>query len=515
VARSSGRATTSGCTEPVWGGGDGYKPAGFEGPPTTGVCVVGAGIAGLTTAYLLAEGGTPVVVIDEKPIGGGETGRTSAHLARALDDGFSNLERMHGAEATATHYRSHAAAIDLIERIVTDEQIDCDFARVDGFLFPGDGASADRLDEELAAARRAGVTGVDRTDRAWATGGDSLPCLRFPRQARFHPLRYINGLAQAVERRGVRFLLGARVRELSGDGPVRAVLGDGLELSADAGVAATNVPAPIENWMGVYTKVASYRSYVIGMEVSGGTVPDALLWDMEDPYHYVRLHRTGGRDMLLVGGEDHKTGQAPEGGERVAFERLESWARSRYPGAGPVVSRWSGQVCEPTDGVAFIGRAPTDNHRACFVITGDSGMGLTHGTLGAVLVSDLILGRANPWEELYSPARRPYKAAGEFLRENLNAAATLRDYVTPGESGSIEEIRAGCGAVVREGLKKLAVYRDPDGTVHKRSAVCPHLKCIVRWNGVESSWDCPCHGSRFDAHGRLIIGPAVDDLEEI
>jgi Rieske Fe-S protein len=177
-----------------------------------------------------------------------------------------------------------------------------------------------------------------------------------------------------------------------------------------------------------------------------------------------------------------------------------------------VVARWSGQVAEPDDGFAFIGRVPTRGHAGCYVITGDSGMGLTHATLGAMLVTDLAMGRENPWAKAYDPARGAWRAAGEFVKENVNAAAQLADYVKPGEVSSVEEIAPGCGAVMRDGASRLAVYRDEAGTVHSLSAVCPHLKCSVRWNGTEKSWDCPCHGSRFDAKGKLIMGPSIDDL---
>jgi Rieske Fe-S protein len=141
-------------------------------------------------------------------------------------------------------------------------------------------------------------------------------------------------------------------------------------------------------------------------------------------------------------------------------------------------------------------------------------MGLTHGTLGAALVTDLIQGRPNPWKALYDPTRRPTGDAGTFVKENLNAAATMRDRLTPGEVDSAEDVQPGCGAIVRRGLHKVAVHRDADGRLHQRSAVCPHLGCIVRWNAVEASWDCPCHGSRFDATGEQMTGPAVEDLGE-
>lgn len=514
AAASECGSNPSGTTTPVWYEGHGRLTRGrLARAAQADICIVGAGIAGITAAYLLARAGKSVIVIDEKPVGGGESGRTSAHLASAIDDRFAHIERVHGLAAARTAYQSHAAAIDFIEAVVAEESIDCDFARIDGLLFAGDDKPDDSLDEEFEAARRAGVAGVERLARPPAAGVLARPCLRFPRQARFHPLKYLVGLAAAAEGLGVTIHCGTRVMDLSGDGPVRATTRSGHIVTAEAGIAATNVPTPINNWAGIYLKSASYRTYVVGLEIAAGSVGDALYWDMLDPYHYVRLGRFGGRSVLLVGGEDHKTGQHGDGAAPTdRFERLAAWAREWFPSAGGVVARWSGQVCEPDDGLGLIGRVPSREHAACYVISGDSGMGLTHGTLGAMLVSDLILGRPSPWEQVYDPERTPLRAPGAFVRENANAAAQLADYLTPGEVSSEDEVARGTGAIVREGLHKLAVYRDRDGRLHRCSAVCPHLKCIVRWNAVEESWDCPCHGSRFDARGRLIMGPSTNDL---
>jgi glycine/D-amino acid oxidase-like deaminating enzyme/nitrite reductase/ring-hydroxylating ferredoxin subunit len=452
-----------------------------------------------------------VIVLDEKTVAGGESGRTSAHLSSAIDDRFRHIEHKHGLANARLLYESHARAIDEIERIVREEAIECEFQRIDGFLFAGEGQARQELEAEYEAARRCGVEGVELLERPPASGVVARPCIRFAGQARFHPLLYLEGLAGAIERLGGTIALGSRVVDLAGDGPVTARLDTGASVEAGAGIAATNVPSPINNWMGLYLKQAAYRSYVVGLEAPEG-VADALYWDMADPYHYVRLESLEGRPVLLVGGEDHKTGQPGEHPGQERFERLARWAQSWFPGTGAVVARWSGQVNEPDDGIAFIGRVPTRDHKACHVITGDSGMGLTHGTLGAMLVRDLVLGHENPWAEIYDPARRPWQAPGEFVRENLNAAGQLADYVTGGDEASTDSIAPGCGAVVREGLTKIAAYRDGSGLLHRRSAICPHLKCVVRWNDTEKSWDCPCHGSRFDAQGKLIIGPAIDDL---
>jgi Rieske Fe-S protein len=246
-------------------------------------------------------------------------------------------------------------------------------------------------------------------------------------------------------------------------------------------------------------------TYVIGARVPAGSVPRVLGWDTGDPYHYIRMQE----DWLIVGGEDHKTGQASDTPERYA--RLEAWARKRFPMMGPVELNWAGQVMETQDYLAFIGRNPMD-HENVYVCTGDSGMGLTHGTIAGMLISDQILGRPNPWASLYDPSRVTLRAASEFARENANVALQYGDWLTGGDVDSVDEVRPGTGAILRRGLEKIAVYRDEQGRVHERHAKCPHLGCVVHWNPAETTWDCPCHGSRFDRYGKVINGPANRDL---
>jgi Rieske Fe-S protein len=250
---------------------------------------------------------------------------------------------------------------------------------------------------------------------------------------------------------------------------------------------------------------------VIAARVAAGSVPRALYWDTADPYHYVRLRRLPGHDLLIVGGEDHKTGQAHDGDERLA--RLEAWAAQHFPELERIEFRWSGQVMEPVDGVAFIGRNAGDADNV-YVATGDSGMGMTHGTIAGILLPDLIAGRESPWAALYDPSRKALRAPLEYAKENLNVAAQYaKDYLGAGEIASPDDLAAGEGGVLRRGFAKLAVFRDEQGSVHECSAVCPHLGCIVQFNAVEKTWDCPCHGSRFDSHGRVLVGPASRDLE--
>jgi glycine/D-amino acid oxidase-like deaminating enzyme/nitrite reductase/ring-hydroxylating ferredoxin subunit len=473
------------------------------------VCVVGAGIAGLTTAYLLTREGLSVVVLDHGPVGGGQTQRTTAHLSNAIDDHYTEIERIHGADGARLTADSHSAAIDCIEGVVREEAIDCDFVRLDGYLFLPPGGRRDLLDRELDAARRAGLTAVEFVPRAPLPGFDTGPCLRFPRQGQLHPLKYLSGLADATRRRGGQLFTGTHAADIWGGNPARVGTSGGPTVTAGAVVVATN--SPVNDRLVIHHKQAAYLTYVIGARVPRGSVPLGLYWDTLHPYHYVRLQpgAAGGDDVLIVGGEDHHTGQAADQGRRYAC--LERWARQRFPGMGQVEYHWSGQVVYTIDGLAFIGRNPLDAANV-FLATGDCGMGMTHGTIAGMLLRDLIVGRQNPWAALYDPSRRRVGAAGEYYKVAVNIMGQYADWLSVGDVPSADEIPAGSGAVVRRGLGKVAVYRDERGALHARSAVCRHLGCVVHWNDAEKTWDCPCHGSRYGRFGAVLNGPANQDL---
>jgi glycine/D-amino acid oxidase-like deaminating enzyme/nitrite reductase/ring-hydroxylating ferredoxin subunit len=484
---------------------------------TVDVCVVGAGIAGLTIAYLLAREGRTVAVLDAGGVGNGQTAVTTAHLSSVIDDTFKEMLRLHGPDGSKFAHASHASAIDRIETICAEEHIDCHFERVDGYLFLGKDDKESSLDAELEAARAAGAT-VTKLPQAPVTGFSSGPCLRFTRQAQFHPLRYLNGLADAFIRRGGAIYSETKATEAVGGENAHVKTASGRTVGAGSIVIATN--SPFNDLVAIHTKQAPYHTYAIGARTKPGTIGQALYWDTEDPYHYVRLQHTNERelggdntdpvDILIVGGEDHKAAQADDVEQR--FGRLESWMRERFSAAGAVEFRWSGQVMETVDGLGYIGRNPLDADNV-YVVTGDSGMGMTHGTIAGMLIGDLIMRRQNPWQELYDPGRVRTGAAVEWVKENINVALQYKDWFTPGDVKSVDQITPNNGGVIVESGRKIAVYRDERGTLHRRSAVCPHLGCIVAWNPAASSWDCPCHGSRFDKFGAVFNGPSPKDLE--
>lgn len=476
------------------------------------VCVVGAGIAGMSTAYMLAREGRSVIVLDDGRIGGGMTERTTAHLASALDDRFYNLEELHGPDGSRLAAESHSAAINQIEQIIAKEKIDCDFERLNGYLFAPPGESMEVLDREFEAAIRAGMH-VESVDRAPIDSFDTGPCLRFANQGQFHPLKYLTGLADAITRNGGLICTGTHVETVQSGTASHVRTKDGLKVMAKNIVIATNTP--VNDLVAIHTKQAPYMTYVIAARVEKGTITKALFWDTLDPYHYVRLQSDKSEsdfDLLIVGGEDHKTGQEHDADDR--YGRLEKWMRERFPSAGTVEYQWSGQVMEPIDGLAFIGRNPMDTENI-FVATGDSGQGMTHGTIAGMLITDLIAGRGNKWATLYDPSRKTLSAGFDFAKENLNVAAQYADWVTRGDVDSVEHLVPGQGAVIRSGMTKIAAYRDEHNVLHERSATCTHLGCVVAWNSDEKTFDCPCHGSRFDALGHVINGPAVSDLKKV
>jgi nitrite reductase/ring-hydroxylating ferredoxin subunit len=320
----------------------------------------------------------------------------------------------------------------------------------------------------------------------------------------------MDGLARAVMRDGGRIFGQTHATTIEGGDDAQIETSHGPVVTCEVIVVATNTP--VNHRVAIHTKQAPYVTYAIGVVVPRGSVTPALYWDTSDPYHYVRLQGENKHDVLIVGGEDHKTGQANDGNER--FARLEQWTRERFPEMGEVQFRWSGQVMEPVDGIAFIGRNPLDEDNV-YIATGDSGQGMTHGTIAGILLTDMIQGRKNNWEDLYSPSRIRLKSLPEYASENINVAGQYADYVTAGDIKSESELKPGEGAIMREGVSKVAVHRDESGQVHKLTAICPHLGCVVAWNSTEKTWDCPCHGSRFSAEGRVYQGPANGDLSPV
>ncbi len=471
------------------------------------VCIVGAGIAGLTCAYTLAKQGKSVVVLEQGVIGGGQSARTTAHLTWTLDDRYFNLERFFGREGSRLAAESHYTAVDYIEKIVQEEKIDCDFERVDGYLFAPPNQSSEILEKEFLAIERAGKK-INKMARAPLSSFDTGMCLHFPRQAQFHILKYLQGLTKALLKYGVKIFNHTHVNHFEDGSPCVVKTESGANIQSQSVIVATFTP--INDRFYIHTKQAPYRTYVIAASIPKGSVPPGLYWDTDDPYHYVRIqkHLSKNLDWLIVGGEDHKTGQDSQA--KARYGDIEEWARLRFPMMKNVEYQWSGQIFEPVDSLAFIGHNPGDKN--IYIVTGDSGNGITHGTIAALMIPELIAGKNHPWKNLYEPSRKTLVTAFNFLQENLNVAVQYKDWFTPGEMTQIEALTPAQGIILRKGLKKIAVYKDEKNKIHINSAFCPHLGGCVRWNSAEKSWDCPCHGSRFDGCGKVLNGPAIANL---
>lgn len=474
------------------------------------VCIIGAGISGLTCAYLLSLEGKNVLVVDDGSVAGGETSRTTAHLTNALDDRYYNLEKYFGTKGSKMAAESHGKAINFIEQLVKAENIDCQFQKVNAYLFNPPGESNENLIKELQAMHRAGLTDVEMIDRAPFQSFDTGACLKLPNQAEFLPLAYIETLSELIHKQKGKICCETHVSHIEEGDPCTLRTSNGNIIKAKDVIIATN--SPVNNPFFPHLKQASYRTYVIVGKIPVGYVPHGLYYDTPDPYHYIRVVQGNEEgDYLIVGGEDHRVGEYKKNSE--IFEKLEKWALERFPLFQRTSCQWSGQIVEPVDSLAFIGRG--HNHSHVYIATGDSGNGLTHGTIAGILITDLIMDRKNDWSELYDPRRKTLSTTKNFFEENINTLGQYTDWLTPGEINSVDELIPCSGAILRDGLKKIAVYKDEKGDVYKYSAECPHLEGLVRWNETENSWDCPCHGSRFNKEGKVINGPANKNLSPL
>jgi glycine/D-amino acid oxidase-like deaminating enzyme/nitrite reductase/ring-hydroxylating ferredoxin subunit len=479
------------------------RPALPQDPPPqlqVDVAIIGGGITGLTTAALLAAEGASVAVLEAREVGSGVTSGSTGHLTQVLDMRYADIERRLGPERARLVARSSAQAIEQIAQIVDRFGIACDFERVPGYLFTEREEHVDNLQRELEAARRAGleVAAADVPLPFVTRAG-----LRVEGQAQLDPLAYVLGLAVRLASRGCHVFERSRVVAIDEGEPCRVHLERGGVVTASRIILATHVPL---NRVLLTPRVAQYRSYVLSGPAS--TTVAGLFWDTEDPYHYLRRQRVGDEYHWLVGGADHKTGKEPSA--RDPFLALREYGARL--GLRRISEYWSAQVVEPADGLPMIGRNALSQR--VYVATGFSGNGLTFGTLAAMILRDACLDRDNPYAKLYAATRVESVAAlGSVIGESVDFPLhLLSDSLLPPEARSLDEIERGEGKTIRVDGERLAVYRDAHGVLHAVSPVCTHLGCHVRFNSAEATWDCPCHGSRFDVEGRVLDGPAVRNL---
>lgn len=475
------------------------------------VLVIGAGITGITTAYLLKKAGLSVALIERERVASMDTGHTTAHLTYLTDADLRSLTKHFGPDHAQAAWDAGIAAIDEIEAIVAREGIDCDFSRVPGYSHtPLDDSASDEsaeLKEETELAQSMGfdVTYLESIPHF------HVPGIQFANQAKFHPRKYLAKLIDIISSDGPHVFEETSAGEF--DAEKRRVNANGHWIRFERVVLATNNPlVGLANMAAAtlfQTKIALYSSYVFGARVPKGALPLAMFWDTKNPYDYLRVDRHEDSDYIIFGGEDHKTGQveAPD----VCFNNLLVRLKKIAPEAR-IEHRWSGQVIETHDSLPFIG----ENAEGQFIATGYCGNGITFGTIAAAMARDWATGVKNPWSDLFSPDRKVIRGGvWDYLRENKDYPYYLiKDRLARAED-SIRDLDRNAGLIVKSKHGKVAAYRDSDGTVHKCSAVCPHMGCIVRWNAAEKTWDCPCHGSRFKPTGEVIAGPAEAPLPPV
>jgi glycine/D-amino acid oxidase-like deaminating enzyme/nitrite reductase/ring-hydroxylating ferredoxin subunit len=473
------------------------------------VAIVGGGITGLSTAYLLASAGKSVAVVERHRCAQIDTGHTTAHLTMATDTRLRELERTFGRTHAQGAWDAGMAAIAQIEAIVREHAIDCSFEWVDGYLHApqgrADAVEAERFRKEASLATDMGFDASFVTDVPFVGG----PGIRFDHQARFHPRAYLAALVGVIGHKGGRIFESSEATEFS-DAPLGVQANGYWVRCRDLVIATHNPRVGVSSYASAtlfQTKLALYTSYVVAGRVPLGTIPDALFWDTADPYQYMRLDRRSGDDLVIVGGEDHKTGQVSD--TDACYTRLERALLNMIPET-TLTHRWSGQVIETPDGLPYIGR--TTDHQ--YVATGFAGNGMTFGTLAAMIIADGILQRPNPWVGLFDVERSALRrGAWDYIKENAQYPYYLmRSRFAGAEGRSLRAVGRGEGKIVERDGEKLAVYRHPNGTLTIRSATCTHMGCIVAWNSAEQTWDCPCHGSRFALDGQVISGPAETPL---
>jgi glycine/D-amino acid oxidase-like deaminating enzyme/nitrite reductase/ring-hydroxylating ferredoxin subunit len=477
----------------------------------TDVVVVGAGFTGLSAAYLLAKSGKRVVVLERDRCATADTGHTSAHLTMVTDARMTELVKRFGRDHAQAVWDAGLAAIATIDEVVREHAIDAGFEWVDGFLHaPGDeetGQEAARLQEDARLARDLGFD----AEFVQAVPLVNRPGIRFPDQARIHPRSYLAGLAKVFGELGGRIYEHSAADEFCDD--PRGVTVAGHTVRCEDLVIATH--NPLVGLAGVaaatlfQTKLALYTSYVIAGRVPHGTVADALWWDTSDPYHFLRVEPHRDFDVVIFGGEDHKTGQQAD--TVACYRRLEERLTALVPRV-ELTHRWSGQVIETPDGLPYIGQRA--DHQ--FAATGYAGNGLTFGTLAGMMITDAILGRPNPWAELFDPSRKALtRGLWDYLKENVDYPYyMIRDRFAGPDARALRAVKRGQGRIIERNGTKVAAYRDQAGQVMLRSASCTHMGCTVGWHTAERTWDCPCHGSRFKPTGDVISGPAEAPLSK-
>jgi len=465
--------------------------------------IVGAGVTGVTTALMLQSSGLKTVILEAHTIGFGTTGGTSAHINTFADTTYKEAERAFGKEGAQLFADAIKEGFDLIKSYSATLNIECDYETKTAFLYAENDEEVKQLSDIYKGCLQVGVEAEYTPDVP--TKVPYQQALKLDGQAQFHPLKYLNGLAKAYLAAGGAILENALVEGVVDTDGLHTV--NPIGLSAGKIIYATHLPPNLN----VFNfRCGPYRSYVLAAKLKSGKYPDALIYDMQEPYHYVRSHIIDNEQLLLIGGNDHKTGH---GDAEESFADLEKYTR-KYYNISSVKYSWSSQYYVPVDGLPYIGEMPFAEGIYC--ATGFNGNGMMLGSISAKILSDLILYKDSKYKKLFDPSRvKPIDGFSEFLKENADVAYHfIADRMAIHDTDSVKRIPAGHGKVIEVDGQKLAVYREGDGTIHALSPVCTHAGCIINWNAAEKTWDCPCHGARYDIDGNVLVGPATKKLNK-
>lgn len=465
------------------------------------VAVIGAGILGLAVATLLKDDGATVAVLEDDRVGAGVSGYTTAKISSAHGLTYARLASKHDPDAARIYGEANQAGLERIADWVRERSIDCDFRRKQAFTYAEQGEDVDEVAREVEAARDAGlpVSYTEESDLPYPIAG----AIRFEDQAEFHPRKFLLALADAIPGDGSHVFERTRAQGVQ-DGAPCTVHTETGKVTAGHVVVATHFPFLDRGLF--FARISPERSYVIAVR-TGKARPQGMYLSTES--HSVRSAPAPGGELVLVGGESHKTGQSDEA---QRYSALEAWARERFD-VRSVEYRWASQDNMPADDLPYVGGVTPRTERV-LTGTGFRKWGFTNGAAAALMLADRIAGRENPWRSTFDSNRlTPRASLPALVKENANVGLHFfADRVRPADVGGLEDLRPDEGGIVRDGLQKVAAYRDEQGELTVLSPTCTHLGCHVAWNTAERTWDCPCHGSRFDTGGKVVQGPAVEDL---
>lgn len=472
------------------------------------VVIVGGGITGISTALRLQREGKKCIVLEAQNIGFGTTGGTTAHLNTLLDTPYYKIKENFGEKNAALVYTLTEKALNLIEKNVINYEIDCGFEWKDAYLFSHDAKQSKELDKIITYSSQAGVK-IDYTQEIPLPIGFEKAA-KASGQAQMHISKYLYGIAEAFERMGGRIVQNCRVTSVSEEDGQTIVHSSKGDVKVSHVIYATHTPPGVN---ALHFEVAPYRSYVLAVTLEDENYPDALVYDMDEPYHYYRTQKVDGKKYLIFGGEDHKTGH--EENTEYCFTKLESYLRKQYK-VKDVVFKWSSQYFEPADGLPYIGHLP-GNPKNIWVATGFGGNGIIYGTATACILTELICKGSSVYSHLFNPSRfKPSVIFADIIKETVDVVAMfVGKKLFVEKITGLAELAHNEGKLVKYEGHSIGLYKNENGKLYAVNPACPHIKCSVGWNVAEKTWDCPCHGSRFSYTGELMTAPARKDLEVI